>query len=216
MLMYSLVIWDFNGTVLDDVGIGIKAVNRLLERRGLKKLCGIEDYHKVFGFPIIEYYKRLGFDFEKESYELLAKEWVKEYTALENTAPLNPFVKELLSRIRSLGIPQVILSASEKNMLTRQVKALGIDEYFDEILGMENIYAFGKQEMAKKWMEKKHIESSLLIGDTEHDAEVAKAIGADCILISGGHQSKKTLEKCGVPVTLPQNAVDFVTEYLKA
>ena len=210
--MYSLVIWDFNGTILDDVGIGIKTVNGLLKARGLKTLSGIDDYHKVFGFPIIEYYKRLGFDFEKESYESLAKEWVREYTALESTAPLRPFVKELLEKISSMGIYQVILSASEKNMLVRQVEALGIGKYFDEILGMENIYAYGKEEMAKRWMAKRGIEKALLIGDTEHDASVARALGADCILVCGGHQSKKTLEDCGVFVTEEADAVGSVTD----
>ncbi len=214
--MYSLVIWDFNGTLFDDLEIGIEAVNRLLSRRGLKKIESAEEYHKVFGFPIIEYYKRLGFDFEKESYELLAKEWVKEYSSLELTASLRPFVKELLAEIRALGISQVILSASEKNMLIRQVEALGVREYFDEILGTEDIYAYGKEEMAKRWMAKKHVESALIIGDTEHDADVAKKIGADCVLISGGHQGVKTLEKCGVPVVSPEDAVKFIVEYIKA
>lgn len=213
--MYSLVIWDFNGTILDDTGIGIESVNRLLLRRGLKKIENIEQYHKVFGFPIIEYYKRLGFDFEKESYELLAKEWVKEYSSLELCAPLRPFVKELLEKISTLGIKQVILSASEKNMLVRQVEALGISRYFDEILGIDDIYAYGKEEMAKKWMEKQHVKNVLVIGDTEHDAEVAEKIGADCILISGGHQGKETLEKCGVPVVSPENAVCFAIEHIK-
>ncbi len=214
--MYSLIIWDFNGTILDDVGIGIESVNRLLIRRNFKKLENIGEYHKVFGFPIIDYYKRLGFDFEKESYELLAKEWVNEYTSLESTAVLRPFVKELLEMISSFGITQVILSASEKNMLTRQVDALGIRNFFDEILGVDDIYAFGKEEMARKWMSKKHIESALVIGDTEHDAEVARKIGADCILIGGGHQDVKTLQKCGVPVTSEKDAVKFVAEYLNA
>lgn len=213
--MYSLIIWDFNGTVLDDVGIGMAAVNKLLLRRSLKTLDSKEDYYKVFGFPIIEYYKRLGFDFEKESYELLAKEWVREYSSLEHTAPLRPFVRELLEKISSLGIAQVILSASEKNMLVRQVELLGVGGYFDEILGMEDIYAFGKQEMAKRFMEQRHLERAVVLGDTEHDAEVAREIGADCILISGGHQSRETLEKCGFPVTDEENAAEFITAYLK-
>lgn len=212
--MYSLVIWDFNGTILDDVAIGIKTVNKLLCSRGLKTLSSIDEYHKVFGFPIIEYYKKLGFDFDKESYELLAKEWVKEYTALENEATLRPFVKELLEKINALGVSQVILSASEKTMLTRQVEFLGISGHFEEILGMEDIYAYGKEEMAKRWMAKRGIEKALLIGDTEHDASVARALGADCILICGGHQGKETLEKCGAFVTDEKDAVDFVASFI--
>lgn len=212
--MHSLIIWDFNGTILDDVGIGIQAVNKLLLKRNIKPLECVDDYYKVFGFPIIEYYKRLGFDFEKEDYNTVANEWVKEYNALESSAPIRPFVKELLEKIRALGIPQIILSASEKNMLSRQIASLGISEYFDEILGADNIYAYGKQETALDWMKQKKIDSALLIGDTEHDAEVAKAIGASCVLVSGGHQNEKTLKKCGVTVATPQNICDIIISLL--
>ena len=45
----------------------------------MKTLNSIDEYHKVFGFPIKEYYRRLGFDFEKEPYEDLANEWAKYY-----------------------------------------------------------------------------------------------------------------------------------------
>ena len=37
----------------------------------------------------------------------------------------------------------------------------------------------------------------LVIGDTTHDYETALAIGADCILFTGGHMNRETLEKCG-------------------
>jgi len=39
-----------------------------------------------------------------------------------------------------------------------------------------------------------------LIGDTVHDYEVAREIGAKCLLIAGGHQSIEKLTACGVPV----------------
>ena len=78
-MKYSHVLWDFNGTVLDDVSTGIKAINALLSRRKMKTLDTLEEYHAHFGFPIIEYYGRLGFDFEKEPYSRIAVEWVEEY-----------------------------------------------------------------------------------------------------------------------------------------
>ena len=123
---YGTVVWDFNGTLLDDLGIGIRAVNALLRRRGMKTLASPEEYHAVFCFPIEEYYRRLGFDFSREPYEELAVEWVREYRAIEGTAPLRSGAVELLSRLRARGIRQVVLSATEENMLREQLSALGI------------------------------------------------------------------------------------------
>lgn len=197
---YSCLIWDFNGTILDDVKTGIDSVNVLLEKRGLPLIDGVEKYHAVFGFPIIEYYKRLGFDFEKESYDALAHEWVDVYNELVKKAPLRDGVLTALEEIKRFGIPQIILSATEKNMLISQVKSLGIYDYFDEILGMDNIYAYSKRKMAVEWMQKRNIKNALMVGDTTHDAEVAASMGADCVLVSGGHQSNKTLSLCKNPI----------------
>jgi phosphoglycolate phosphatase len=80
---YTYCIWDFNGTIFDDIGASIKAVNTLLAERGLPTLGSKERYHEVFDFPIIDYYRRIGFDFDKEPYEVVAPLWVELY--LENS-----------------------------------------------------------------------------------------------------------------------------------
>ena len=51
---YTYCIWDFNGTLFDDIDAGIKAVNTLLAERGLPTLDSKEKYHQVFDFPIID------------------------------------------------------------------------------------------------------------------------------------------------------------------
>ena len=60
--------------------------------------------------------------------------------------------------------------------------------------------AAGKIELAKTYLQGKDPGKCLFLGDTCHDFEVARAVGADCILIAFGHQSRKQLESCGCPV----------------
>ena len=199
-MKYSHIIWDFNGTILDDVWTGITSVNTLLSARGLKTLESVEEYHKVFGFPIIDYYKRLGFNFDSEPYDKIAHEWVALYLENVKHAPLCHGVREILEEISSRGIPQIILSATEKDMLEAQLSELGIRDYFSEVLGLDNIYAHSKIELGMAWMDRVKPERVLFIGDTEHDAKTAKNMGVECVLISGGHQSDEKLTECGVPV----------------
>lgn len=78
-MKYTHVVWDFNGTVLDDVEAGIRAVNDLLVARGLPCIADADAYRRVFRFPIKSYYEALGFDFKKETYEALAPQWVERY-----------------------------------------------------------------------------------------------------------------------------------------
>ncbi len=204
---YTHVVWDFNGTVLNDVRLGIDCVNVMLEKRGLPVIPDEDAYRHVFGFPIDEYYRRLGFDFEKEDYDtILAPEWVALYMAGEGNCPVNDGVAETIAEIRARGIPQIMLSASKLQQLEGQLIRLGLKDSFDEILGLDNIHARSKVAQALAWKQRNPDARPLFVGDTEHDADVAQAIGADCVLFLGGHQPEEILSRCQRPLirTIPE------------
>ena len=197
---YSHILWDFNGTLLDDVGIGVECINLLLASRGLPPLRSRAEYQRHFRFPIEDYYRSVGFDFSRDPYDILAHEWVALYRERENSAPLFEGAEEILTYVQSRQIPQILFSATQREMLLQQVEALGIARYFDEILGSDNIYAAGKVAVGRAWMEAVAPERALLIGDSLHDAEAAREMGIECILVARGHQSRETLRAAGVPV----------------
>ena len=204
---YTHVVWDFNGTVLNDVQLGIDCVNQMLEKRGLPIIPDENAYRHVFGFPIDQYYLRLGFDFEKEDYDtVLAPEWVALYLAGEAGCPVNDGVRETLIAIRDRGVSQIMLSASNLQQLEGQLSRLGLKDAFDEILGLDNIHARSKALLAIEWKTRHPDARPLFVGDTEHDADVAEAIGADCILYLGGHQPMEILESRKRPLirTIPE------------
>ena len=209
-MKYDLVIWDFNGTIADDVRIGIDAANVVLGRRGMKKIESVDEYRKIFCFPIKEYYKRLGFDFEKEPYEKPADEWTAEYISREGELKLNDGCLEVFETVKDAGVKQIVLSSSEIEMLRREIDILGVASYFDEILGKNDNYAYGKVDMAKEWSDGKRFKA-LFIGDSAHDLDAAKAIGADCILFTGGHDSTEHIKCLGVPVV---DSIRDVINYL--
>lgn len=195
MKQYTHLIWDFNGTLLDDVQVGIRSANRLLAAHDLPQIDSTERYRELFGFPIIDYYRRLGFDFEKLPYADLAVEWVAYYLEESRAATLYPDVIDSLERVRLAGLVQTVLSATELGMLTHQIEGLGIGDYFDGLLGLENIQAYSKEEIGRRWREA-HPEASVqLVGDTDHDAKVAAAMEVDCALVCRGHQSRAQLER---------------------
>jgi len=176
---------------------GIDAVNRMLGDRGLPIIADMEAYREIFDFPIKEYYRKLGFDFDKEPYEVLAPIWVELY--LENccSAGIVDGVDTVVKAVAKTETKQVILSACEKDMLCDQLAELGVIEYFDEIIGLDDIHAAGKLHLAREWREKNPEAKILFVGDTTHDAETAEVLGADCLLFTGGHQSKERLLTTG-------------------
>jgi phosphoglycolate phosphatase len=209
-LNFTFVIWDFNGTLFDDVQIGMDSLNVLLERRGLPMVRDKDAYKAGFMFPIIEGYKRLGFDFNKESYDDVAEEWVIEYRSREDTAGLADGVREALEHFKILGMKQIIISASEISMLRCQLDKLGISSYFEEIVGVDNIHGSGKKDIALRWRKKHPSDKLLFIGDTDHDAEVAKVINADCILVAKGHQSFERLKKTAVNAEVLSSCAEII------
>ncbi|MBQ8310125.1 MAG: HAD family hydrolase [Clostridia bacterium] len=192
---YTHLIWDFNGTILDDVDACIKSANMLLAAYDLPMLPSRAEYKRYFGFPIIDYYRRLGFDFDRLSYEKLAPEWVGYYMENVKDAPLCAGVTDAFDRAKRAGLSQWVLSATEQDMLTRQLGGLGIRDRFDGILGMDTIHAHSKEAIGVAWRASHPNATALMLGDTDHDAAVAKAMGIDCILLTTGHQARDVLEK---------------------
>ena len=200
MSKYSHVIWDWNGTLLDDVAWCMKTINALLTKRGLPALDTIEAYHGVFGFPIIDYYRRAGFDFQREPFETLAAEYIAIYHSSEREVALFPGAREILSAFQRRGVRQVILSASELGNLLTQMQPFALDDYFDEILGISDIFAASKVDIGRAYIKRAKPAKALLVGDTVHDKEVADALGIACVLVASGHQSKAALLSSGAPV----------------
>ena len=208
---YSHIIWDWNGTLFDDAVWCVEVNNRMLAARGIRPIAGIEEYRDVFAFPVINYYRRIGLDFEKEPFETLAHEYNAAYYA-GVAGGLHAGAEAVLAAIYKMGVVQVILSASEKNNLLSQVSQFGIAQYFDKILGVSDIYGKSKIEIVLDYIAANHVDRALLVGDTDHDYETALAIGADCALIPNGHQSRARLLACGVPVL---EDISGVLDYIK-
>lgn len=198
----SLVVWDWNGTLLDDVRINIATINELLTRRGIKNIGDEAEYRDGFGFPIIDYYRTLGFDTENERFSDIADEYVRVYGERLCEASLASDAVSVLSRLGSMGLRQVIVSAAEGARLRREVMCYGIDGFFTDIIGTGDNLGSSKVSLAVNFVEGCGVsrDEILFIGDLLHDAEVARECGCRAVLVSAGHQSAERLKGSGMPV----------------
>ena len=148
----SLVLWDWNGTLLDDVALCVDALNRLLRIYHYPQQYSLAQYREIFGFPIEDYYIRAGFDFSKNSYKELADDYMQDYLARAGACPLAESAVPALSLLKGAGVQQVILSASNLPVLEQQVTERGVRPYFDRLLGLDNIYARSKVEVGLAYL----------------------------------------------------------------
>ncbi|MBR4501129.1 MAG: HAD family hydrolase [Clostridia bacterium] len=191
------IIWDWNGTLLDDAAYCLDLTDRLLRIFRLKPMETLENYRERFGFPVIDYYGHLGFD--RQIFPEVAVIWMDAYMKNEKTIPLHLDAAEVTEKIRQLGIRQVIVSASKLENLLLQLASRPQFAHFDPPRGLGDIYAGSKKDIALKWMADTGAdpERTLLVGDTLHDLEVARALGCGCILVENGHQSAPRLRAAG-------------------
>lgn len=199
--MIKYVFLDFNGTIIDDVELCLDLLNEMLYKQGAKTLS-VEEYKNVFCFPIKKYYIDAGIDFNKNSFEELAVWFIEKYQPLSMKCGLYSGIIDTFRELKNKGYHLIILSASEKNNLLEQCSNYNIVEYFDEILGIDNIHAASKVDIALRYLNENNIKGDeiLFVGDTLHDLEVAEAIGANCKLVSCGHQSFDVLKKGNVDI----------------
>ena len=198
---YKHVIWDWNGTVLDDLDLCVDVANNLFRKKNIPTLT-VEKYKSIFTIPVKNYYIAAGFNFENESFEIVGKEWMDEYEDRKYECSLHSGLLEVMEKIKNKGIEQSLLSAYKQDKLNDMVEKFNLSQYLSHIVGLDNIYAAGKLHLGKNLMEKLgngHGET-LMIGDTVHDYDVAKEIGSDCILIAAGHQDFNTLSNAGAEV----------------
>jgi phosphoglycolate phosphatase len=190
----NTIIWDWNGTLLNDVEMCVNCMNVLLEERKLRLLTR-ETYRDVFSFPVKDYYEKIGFDYSLEDFEIPAKEFMDLYHNRLSDTRLFPCAEDTLIHFQKRGFRQLIVSAMEHDSLVSTLKERNILSYFEAVSGIDNIYAGGKVEMARAFLDRPGLKTNemIFIGDTLHDMEVAQALGIDYLLVAAGHQSKEVL-----------------------
>jgi len=200
-MKYEHIIWDWNGTVLNDAWLCLEVMNESLTKRALPTLSQ-ERYEAVFTIPVHDYYTALGFDFTRESFEKAGMEFMLSYNSRNREAEIQEDSLSLIKKIASSQASQSILSAYHQDDLINLVTHYELDHYFDHIVGIQDYYAKGKIAQGLDLIEKLDVdpENILMFGDLIHDAEVAEAMGIDCILITRGNQNRERLESTGLPV----------------
>jgi len=208
---YQHIIWDWNGTLFDDAWLCVEIINKLLHKRNLPPITH-KQYQEEFDFPVIDFYCGMGFDFSIESYEVVASEYIVEYDKRRLECKLRHDTMSILKSCADAGLTQSMLSAYQQTRLEEVVDYFQVRRFFTKLVGLNDYYAGGKIENGRQLIEELDFDAGkvLLVGDTVHDFEVAKAIGIDCMLSHSGHNSQERLKLCGVRV------INSLTEVLSS
>lgn len=198
MNRYAHVIWDWNGTLLDDAWLCLEVINSLLREHGLAAVSAAR-YQWIFGFPLEEYCRKLGFDLDRAAYERLNDAFSVLYERRRTECGLRCAAVEALERIQRFGVRQSVLSAYSQELLVELIDELRLSRFFEAVVGVDNPYGLGKAKRGCGRVTELGCQphSVLLVGDTLHDREVALTMGVDHVLIPSGHQHRQRLAASG-------------------
>ena len=192
----TYILWDWNGTLLDDVDAEVASLNAMLVKRGHAPVTK-EFFRENFSFPARRFYQLVGMDVPDDQWDALAQEYHDTYHAQEYG--LNRDAIAALELVKARGAGQSVISALHQQYLDQETRRLGVAGYMDHIYGVDNLDGGSKLARAKELLSQfSHsplpLSSFVLIGDSIHDKEVAEALGVRCVLFSGGSHSRARLE----------------------
>ncbi len=191
---FNHVIFDWNGTLIDDIELAVKGVNKVRETQALAAIDRAI-YREHFGFPIRGFYEKLGVDLERLSFARLGEIYLSLFNEGLKSCVLHTGTLEVLDWVKRSGMTVSILSASQRDTLRANLAHAGLAGRVDHVFGLEGSEAEGKLDLARRLdTELGHPGlSALMVGDTDHDFEIAQACGWRVASVSHGHQTAERL-----------------------
>ena len=220
-MRYHNILWDWNGTLIDDAVTSLNCVNDMLTEIN-KPLISLEQYYTYVETPIIGFYRHILTEDELD-FPVISKSFHDSYNNRIKETFLADNAETTLKTLKEKGAKQYIITATKEESARNLAFQYGVVEYFDGIFGADNTLAESKVERALNFFKKNNINprDTLFIGDTLHDLETANALGVDCVLVTYGHQGKEITENSGtvtvdnlndvLDIILDDRAVDFHT-----
>lgn len=198
------LVWDWNGTLLDDISAVIEATNAAFAEIGLEPIT-LERYRELYCVPIPRFYERLMGRLPSDAeWTVMDEAFHRHYVEHRIGCGLTTGVEELLREWQVAGRSQSLLSMYGHDQLVPVVRDYGIESRFIRVDGRT-----GPSGGTKALHMERHLgalatsvvpERTVVIGDAVDDALAAAHVGARAVLFTGGSHSRSSLESVGVPV----------------
>ena len=199
------IVWDWNGTLFDDLDVVVRSVNHGLEGFGAKPI-DLDAYRSHYTRPVKLFYDRLiGRVISPDEWIAVDRVFHDAYRAALDQARLTADAAQALTTVAGGGHTQSLLSMFPHLDLIPLVERLGISEFFDRIDGLSegnpgDLKAEYLERHLRGLVASEDPRSVVVIGDTPDDAIAASHVGARPILYDGGSHHRSDLEATGAVV----------------
>lgn len=201
--MIGHVVWDWNGTLLDDLDLVVMAASAACATLGRHPVTA-EEYRASFTRPIETSYERLlGRTLVAGEWQALSMKFHGSYQASLSRARLATDATDAIEVVARAGLSQSVLSMWIHRELVPLVESFDLMEWFLRVDGQPTFGGGKKEEHLHRHLDALGFRGDqvLVIGDTVDDAHAAAAVGAACVLVDSGPHFREALAETGFPVT---------------
>ena len=184
--MIKNVIFDWSGTLVDDVSFTYRATMKVFEKIGIENIT-LEKFKEEFTLPYMDFYKKFKKDADKK---IIDASFDKELNLI-NKSKLFPETKEVLNFLQQRKIKMIILSSYLQESLEREIKDDNLQNFFLDINGSVH----DKTEVVLEIMQKNNFKpvETIYVGDMVHDIDTGKKAEIITVIVACGYQSKEVL-----------------------
>ena len=178
--MIRNIIFDWSGTLVDDLPAVWRTTNHILERAG-KSAMTLDEFRLEFTLPFARFYQNYLPEFRIEELEVW---WHEFFPGVEHLVEPLPGSREFLEFAKSREIRTFICSAIHYNQFATQSERSG----FMHLIDTPYIEIKDKTERIHHILEENELvpDETLFIGDMEHDIHAAQAGGVhSCAVLTG-------------------------------
>lgn len=203
--MKPLAVFDWNGTLFDDLEANLAGANAVVEMFGLPALTA-EQYQDHFTFPILHFYVSLGIGTVEylARHEEAAQRFLSVYEETALRCSLRDGAEDVLAWLNEHDVHCLLLSNHLRENVEQSLARFHIRHYFSNISCNEQydaafIQKMNKQERLAVYLEEHGFdpENAFIVGDSLEEPEIARHLGLTAISITGGCLSEERLKTGG-------------------
>ena len=197
-LKYDLVIFDWDGTVMDSTGRIVSCMHRAAEDLALPSLPD-QAVRDIIGLGLPEAINTLYPVLDTSGIEQMRQRYAFHFVEAESTpSALYPGAEDLLTRLRGDGMKLAVATGKSRKGLQRVWGNTGLDRYFHSSRCADESRSKPEPHMVLELLEEMAVPAAraLVVGDTTFDLEMARNAGVDRVAVSYGAHPVERLLPC--------------------
>jgi phosphoglycolate phosphatase len=186
-LRYSLIVFDWDGTLIDSAADIVECIQEAARDLRLP-VPARETASHVIGLGLHDSLRTAVPTLPEDQYREFAEAYRRHFLARQGAMALFPGIRELLQDLHAAGYRLAVATGKSRRGLDHALESTALRRYFAASRCADETNPKPHPAMLLELMEQLAIApgQALMIGDTSHDLEMAHSAGVDAVAVAYG------------------------------